>query len=455
MTLDYDILVIGGGHAGCEAASAAARMGSRTLLLTMDMTKLANMSCNPAVGGVAKGQIVREIDALGGRTARITDRTTLQFRMLNRSKGAAMWSPRAQCDKGRFSAEWRHELENTQNLYIWQDTAAELLFDTAGERPRVTGVRTCMGVEFTARAVILTAGTFLDGMMYCGEAHAPGGRAGDPASTGITASLAAMGFETGRMKTGTPARLDARTIDFEALEPQYGDENPLKFSFSTDTQPVKHQSPCFLVYTSPEVHATLRTGFDRSPLFNGTIHGIGPRYCPSIEDKLRTFADKEQHQLFLEPEGDNTNEYYLNGFSSSLPWEVQYEALHRIRGLEDVHIFRPGYAIEYDYSHPVPDFGFLKEELQDSTRHYSRTIVAMHARPGSEQFDNNVKDVFQLYIREFPSLLFCLNAHNHQLQVEDLFDDGIIYYGCSNIAKRNYLLFTLTPDGYTYEIINF
>ena len=455
MTLDYDILVIGGGHAGCEAASAAARMGSRTLLLTMDMTKLANMSCNPAVGGVAKGQIVREIDALGGRTARITDRTTLQFRMLNRSRGAAMWSPRAQCDKGRFSAEWRHELENTQNLYIWQDTAAELLFDTAGERPRVTGVRTCMGVEFTARAVILTAGTFLDGMMYCGEAHAPGGRAGDPASTGITASLAAMGFETGRMKTGTPARLDARTIDFEALEPQYGDENPSKFSFSTDTQPVKHQSPCFLVYTSPEVHATLRTGFDRSPLFNGTIHGIGPRYCPSIEDKLRTFADKEQHQLFLEPEGDNTNEYYLNGFSSSLPWEVQYEALHRIRGLEDVHIFRPGYAIEYDYSHPVPDFGFLKEELQDSTRHYSRTIVAMHARPGSEQFDNNVKDVFQLYIREFPSLLFCLNAHNHQLQVEDLFDDGIIYYGCSNIAKRNYLLFTLTPDGYTYEIINF
>lgn len=365
MTLDYDILVIGGGHAGCEAASAAARMGSRTLLLTMDMTKLANMSCNPAVGGVAKGQIVREIDALGGRTARITDRTTLQFRMLNRSKGAAMWSPRAQCDKGRFSAEWRHELENTQNLYIWQDTAAELLFDTAGERPRVTGVRTCMGVEFTARAVILTAGTFLDGMMYCGEAHAPGGRAGDPASTGITASLAAMGFETGRMKTGTPARLDARTIDFEALEPQYGDENPSKFSFSTDTQPIKYQNPCFLVYTSPEVHATLRTGFDRSPLFNGTIHGIGPRYCPSIEDKLRTFADKEQHQLFLEPEGDNTNEYYLNGFSSSLPWEVQYEALHRIRGLEDVHIFRPGYAIEYDYFPPTQLRHTLETKLVD------------------------------------------------------------------------------------------
>jgi len=353
MTLEYDIIVIGGGHAGCEAASAAARLGSRTLLLTMDMTKLAAMSCNPAVGGVAKGQIVREIDALGGRMARITDRTTLQFRMLNRSKGAAMWSPRAQCDKSRFSAEWRRELENTPDLYIWQDTAAELLFDTAGARTRVTGVRTRMGATFAASAVILTAGTFLDGEMYCGDFHVSGGRAGDPASTGITASLTAMGFIAGRMKTGTPARLDARTIDFEALTPQYGDENPAKFSFSSDTQPVKYQNPCFLVYTSPEVHAVLRAGFDRSPLFNGAICGIGPRYCPSIEDKLRTFADKEQHQLFLEPEGDNTNEYYLNGFSSSLPWEVQYEALRRIRGLEDVHIFRPGYAIEYDYFPPT------------------------------------------------------------------------------------------------------
>lgn len=353
MTLEYDILVIGGGHAGCEAASAAARLGSRTLLVTMDMTKLANMSCNPAVGGVAKGQIVREIDALGGRMARIADRTTLQFRMLNRSKGAAMWSPRAQCDKGRFSAEWRRELENTEHLYIWQDTAAELLFDTSGKHPRATGIRTRMGVTIHASAVILTAGTFLDGLMHCGEAQAPGGRAGDPASTGITESLAAMGFESGRMKTGTPARLDARTIDFEALEPQYGDENPSKFSFSIDTQSVKYQLPCFLVYTTPEVHAILRGGFDRSPLFNGTIRGIGPRYCPSIEDKLRTFADKEQHQLFLEPEGEGTNEYYLNGFSSSLPWEIQIEALHRIRGLEDVHIYRPGYAIEYDYFPPT------------------------------------------------------------------------------------------------------
>ena len=351
--LEYDIVVIGGGHAGCEAASAAARLGSRTLLLTMDMTKMADMSCNPAIGGVAKGQIVREIDALGGQTGRITDLTSVQFRMLNRSKGAAMWSPRVQCDKTRFSEEWRRTLENTPNLYIWQDAATELLFDTAAGQPRVRGVRTRMGVEFACRAAVLTAGTFLDGMMHCGTSHAEGGRAGDAASHGITQSLKELGFEVGRMKTGTPARLDARTIDFEALELQEGDEHPAKFSFSADTEPVRNQLPCFLVYTSPEVHEILRRGFDRSPLFNGTIRGIGPRYCPSIEDKLRTFADKEQHQLFLEPEGLTTNEYYLNGFSSSLPWEVQLDALHKIRGLEDVHVFRPGYAIEYDYFPPT------------------------------------------------------------------------------------------------------
>ena len=406
MTLDYDIIVIGGGHAGCEAASAAARLGSRTLLLTMDMTKMAAMSCNPAVGGVAKGQIVREIDALGGEMGRITDRTAVQFRMLNMSKGAAMWSPRAQCDKTRFSEEWRHTLENTPNLYIWQDAATELLFAKADEassadleekghntseasephaaesqktvrpttghpeentlrsdpaaerlsetsRLRIRGVRTRMGVEFSCRAVVLTAGTFLDGMMHCGAAHAEGGRAGDAASHGITGCLVRIGFETGRMKTGTPARLDARTIHFEEFEPQYGDKKPSKFSFSPETEPVKDQMPCYLVYTTPEVHAILRSGFDRSPLFNGTIHGIGPRYCPSIEDKLRTFADKDQHQLFLEPEGRSTNEYYLNGFSSSLPWEVQWEALHKIRGFEDLHIYRPGYAIEYDYFPPI------------------------------------------------------------------------------------------------------
>ena len=402
MTLDYDIIVIGGGHAGCEAAAAAARLGSRTLLLTMDMTKMASMSCNPAVGGVAKGQIVREIDALGGEMGRITDRTAVQFRMLNRSKGAAMWSPRAQCDKTRFSEEWRHTLENTPNLHIWQDAATELLFEEPEETSsvvagaqenfctdvpdphakepesisaannergvnpihrRIRGVRTRMGVEFSCRAVVLTAGTFLDGMMHCGVAHAEGGRAGDAASHGITACLQSIGFETGRMKTGTPARLDARSINFEILEPQYGDENPSKFSFSSETEPVKDQMPCFLVYTTPEVHAILRTGFDRSPLFNGTIHGIGPRYCPSIEDKLRTFADKDQHQLFLEPEGHSTNVYYLNGFSSSLPWEVQWEALHKIRGFEDLHIYRPGYAIEYDYFPPTQLYHSLETKL--------------------------------------------------------------------------------------------
>lgn len=363
MVLDYDIIVVGGGHAGCEAASAAARMGSRTLLLTMDMTKLANMSCNPAVGGVAKGQIVREIDALGGRMGIITDLTAIQFRMLNRSKGAAMWSPRAQCDKARFSEEWRKELENTWGLYIWQDAATELLFTEKEGKRHIRGLKTQMGVEFSCRALILTSGTFMNGRLFCGEGTAEGGRAGDAASHGLTESLTAIGFEAGRMKTGTPARLDARTIDFEILEVQEGDENPSKFSYSSDTQCVKDQLPCFTVHTSKQVHDILRTGFERSPLFNGTIHGIGPRYCPSIEDKLRTFADKDSHQLFLEPEGRSTNEYYLNGFSSSLPWEIQWEALHAITGLENVHIYRPGYAIEYDYLIPTQLHHSLETKL--------------------------------------------------------------------------------------------
>ncbi|MFI3279499.1 MAG: tRNA uridine-5-carboxymethylaminomethyl(34) synthesis enzyme MnmG [Rikenellaceae bacterium] len=361
MKLSYDIIVIGAGHAGCEAAAAAARLGSRTLLLTMDMTKFANMSCNPAVGGVAKGQIVREIDALGGQMGRITDLSTIQFRMLNRSKGAAMWSPRAQCDKALFSSLWRTTLENTDNLYIWQDSAVELLFSTDDNGDKcISGVKTQMGIEFSARAVVLTSGTFMGGLMHCGASQAAGGRAGDKESLGITESLVAIGFEAGRMKTGTPARLDARTIDFSRMEPQEGDANPSKFSYSSETKPVENQLPCYLVYTSTDVHDTLREGFSRSPLFNGTIHGVGPRYCPSIEDKLRTFADKEQHQLFLEPEGRDTNEYYLNGFSSSLPWEVQWEALHKIVGFENLHIYRPGYAIEYDYFPPTQ----LKHSLE-------------------------------------------------------------------------------------------
>ena len=362
----YDVIVVGGGHAGCEAACAAARMGSKTLLLTMDMTKFASMSCNPAIGGVAKGQIVREIDALGGMTGIITDLTTIQFRMLNRSTGAAMWSPRAQCDKSQFSAEWRHTLENTKNLYIWQDSVVDILLATEGEKSRVTGVKTQMGVVFEAKTVVLTAGTFLSGLMHCGRQSATGGRAGDAASFGITESLQKVGIEVGRMKTGTPARLDARTIDFEVLEPQYGDEKPTKFSFSDQTTAVEKQLPCFLVYTSKEVHDTLRRGFEDSPLFNGTIRGIGPRYCPSIEDKLRTFADKEQHQLFLEPEGNSTNEYYLNGFSSSLPYDIQMEALHKIVGLENVHIYRPGYAIEYDYFPPTQLYHTLESKVVEN-----------------------------------------------------------------------------------------
>lgn len=349
MTFNYDIIVVGGGHAGCEAAVAAARLGSRTLLITMDMGKVAQMSCNPAVGGVAKGQIVREIDALGGQMGVITDSSTIQFRMLNRSKGAAMWSPRAQCDKYKFSELWRAVLDSTDNLYMWQDDVVSLMV----ENGRVTGVRTRMGTEFSARVVVLTNGTFLGGLMHVGTSQAEGGRAGDMASTGLSSQLAEMGFEVARMKTGTPARLDARTIDFSVMERQDGDAEPEKFSFLSSSTPVAEQMPCYLVYTSKEVHDTLRTGFDRSPLFTGVIRGIGPRYCPSIEDKLRTFADKNEHQLFLEPEGRGTNEYYLNGFSSSLPLEVQVEALKQIRGLENAQIYRPGYAIEYDYFPPT------------------------------------------------------------------------------------------------------
>jgi tRNA uridine 5-carboxymethylaminomethyl modification enzyme len=371
MELEYDIIVVGAGHAGCEAAVAAARMGSRVLLVTMDMEKVAAMSCNPAVGGVAKGQIVREIDALGGQMGVVTDRATIQFRMLGRSKGAAMWSPRAQCDKSRFSALWRRVLENTPGLSIWQDSVVDLLTsgdagaDGVGESLRATGVRTALGVEFRAGAVILTAGTFLSGLIHVGRAQVEGGRIGEGTSKGLTERLVELGFEAGRMKTGTPARLDGRTIDFSRLEVQEGDAVPSKFSFSPETEavPVAEQLPCYIANTSDEVHSVLRGGFADSPLFNGTIRGIGPRYCPSIEDKLRTFAGKDSHQLFLEPEGVDTNEYYLNGFSSSLPWQVQAEALSRIVGLEKVHLFRPGYAIEYDYFPPTQLLPSLQTRL--------------------------------------------------------------------------------------------
>lgn len=359
MKFNYDIIVVGGGHAGCEAAVAAARMGTRVLLVTMDMGKVAQMSCNPAVGGVAKGQIVREIDALGGQMGVITDKATVQFRMLNRSKGAAMWSPRAQCDKYLFSQLWRETLDSIDNLSIWQDNVVGII----QEQGRAVGVRTQMGTEFRAKAVVLTNGTFLNGLMHVGTSQAAGGRAGDMASVGLSGQLAELGFQVQRMKTGTPVRIDGRTINFDVMTVQEGDEEPEKFSYLKQSQAVKEQMPCYLVYTTAEVHDTLRTGFDRSPLFTGVIRGIGPRYCPSIEDKLRTFADKQEHQLFLEPEGRTTHEYYLNGFSSSLPLEVQVAALTQIKGMESVQIYRPGYAIEYDFFPPTQLYHSLETKL--------------------------------------------------------------------------------------------
>ncbi|WP_321369845.1 tRNA uridine-5-carboxymethylaminomethyl(34) synthesis enzyme MnmG [uncultured Draconibacterium sp.] len=345
----YDVIVVGGGHAGCEAATAAANLGSKTLLITMDMTKYGQMSCNPAMGGIAKGQIVREIDALGGYSGIIADKTTIQFRMLNKSKGPAMWSPRAQNDRFRFVEEWRNILENTNNLDLWQDAVTGLLI----ENNKVKGVKTKIGIEFESHTVILTNGTFLNGLMHIGQEKMAGGRIGEAASYNISEQLLDAGFKTGRMKTGTPVRIDGRTIDFSKLTEQKGDVGHYKFSYLPGTETKLKQRSCWITHTSSEVHSELQQGFEESPMFDGTIQSTGPRYCPSIESKLVTFAEKEKHQLFLEPEGENTIEYYLNGFSSSLPWQVQLKGLHKIAGLEKAKIFRPGYAIEYDYFDPT------------------------------------------------------------------------------------------------------
>ena len=346
---EYDVIVVGGGHAGSEAAAAAANMGSKTLLITMNLQNIAQMSCNPAMGGIAKGQIVREIDALGGYSGIVSDTSAIQFKMLNKSKGPAMWSPRVQSDRMRFAEDWRLLLEQTQNLDFYQEMVRGLLV----EGDKVVGVTTSLGVEVRAKSVVLTNGTFLNGLIHIGEKNFGGGRAGERAATGITEQLIDLGFESGRMKTGTPPRVDGRSLDFSKMIEQPGDENPEKFSYLDITKPLTKQRSCHMSYTSPEVHNLLREGFDRSPMFNGRIKSLGPRYCPSIEDKINRFADKDRHQLFVEPEGWNTVEYYINGFSTSLPEDVQFKALRSVAGFENVKFFRPGYAIEYDYFSPT------------------------------------------------------------------------------------------------------
>jgi tRNA uridine 5-carboxymethylaminomethyl modification enzyme len=349
MNFKYDVIVVGAGHAGCEAATAAANMGSKTLLITMDMNKIAQMSCNPAVGGIAKGQIVREIDALGGQMGIVTDMTAIQFRMLNKSKGPAMWSPRAQSDRAKFILKWREIIENTENLFIWQDTVTSLII----QNKTVTGVQTAMGVNFSAKSVVLTNGTFLNGLMHIGKTQLGGGRVSEPASFGITEQLKEFGFTTDRMKTGTPARIDGRSVDFSLMEEQKGEDDFHKFSYLDFKPRTLKQLSCWITYTNEDTHGVLRDGLDDSPLYNGQIKSIGPRYCPSIETKIVTFSDKTSHQLFLEPEGENTQEYYLNGFSSSLPLHTQIDALQKIPAFRNIHIYRPGYAIEYDFFDPT------------------------------------------------------------------------------------------------------
>ncbi len=355
----YDVIVVGAGHAGNEAAAAAANLGSKVLLITMNMNVMGQMSCNPAMGGIAKGQIVREIDALGGYSGIISDKSTIQFRMLNRSKGPAMWSPRTQNDRMRFSEEWRLQLESIPNLDFWQDMVTGLQV----KNNKVTGVRTSMGIEISAPTVILTNGTFLNGVIHLGEKQFGGGRAGESASIGITEQLRELGFQSGRMKTGTPPRVDGRSLNYSKMEEQPGDENPQKFSFSSASTPVTNQRSCYITYTNPEVHDILRTGFDRSPMFSGRIQGLGPRYCPSIEDKIERFSERNRHQIFVEPEGWNTIEIYVNGFSTSLPEDVQLAAMRKIPGFEQAKMFRPGYAIEYDFFPPTQLYHSLETKL--------------------------------------------------------------------------------------------
>ena len=352
----YDVIVVGAGHAGCEAAAAAANLGSKTLLVTMNLQNMAQMSCNPAMGGIAKGQIVREIDALGGYSGIVSDRSAIQFKMLNQSKGPAMWSPRVQSDRSLFTLEWRNLLEKTQNLDFYQDTIVDLV--TEGDQ--VTGVFTSLGIKIHSKTVILTNGTFLNGLIHIGEKNFGGGRAGEKASMGLTAALENLGFTSGRMKTGTPPRVDGRSLDYSQMEEQPGDVNPSKFSFTDFTQPLSNQISCHITHTNEYVHDLLRDGFDRSPMFNGAIKSTGPRYCPSIEDKINRFSDKPQHQIFVEPEGWHTVEVYVNGFSTSLPDDIQYNALKQVRGFENVKFFRPGYAIEYDYFPPTQLFHSLE-----------------------------------------------------------------------------------------------